>query len=126
MNPGHHTQGAERLGVLLGAGGIGKRSKLHAKVFTCGYLSAFPLRDAGSSEMREIPPSRDDRVTYAVVQNSQVVRGQGCGRRGEGEPGLVPVSQTGRTRWAPWWQRLGRGRAAQAPAWSEPGQAPPS
>jgi len=76
--------------------------------------------------MREIPPSRDDRVTYAVVQNCQVVRGQGCRRRGEREPGLTPASQTGRTRWAPWWQRLGRGRAAQAPAWSELGQASPN
>ena len=76
--------------------------------------------------MQEIPPSRDDRVTYAVVQNCQVVSGQGCRRRGEGGPGLAPASQPGRTRWALWWQMLGRGRAAQALAWSEPGQASPS
>ncbi|XP_040108842.1 B-cell receptor CD22 isoform X3 [Oryx dammah] len=40
--------------------------------FPLGETDTQRLRDAGSSEMREIPPSRDDRVTYAVVQNSQV------------------------------------------------------
>lgn len=39
--------------------------------FPLGETDTQRLRDAGSSEMREIPPSRDDRVTYAVVQNSQ-------------------------------------------------------
>uniref|UniRef100_A0A4W2HEZ8 B-cell receptor CD22 n=1 Tax=Bos indicus x Bos taurus TaxID=30522 RepID=A0A4W2HEZ8_BOBOX len=40
--------------------------------FPLGETDTRRLRDAGSSEMREIPPSRDDRVTYAVVQNCQV------------------------------------------------------
>ncbi|XP_065781867.1 B-cell receptor CD22 isoform X4 [Muntiacus reevesi] len=40
--------------------------------FPLGETDAQRLRDAESSEMREIPPSRDDSVTYAVVQNRQV------------------------------------------------------
>ncbi|XP_025125604.1 B-cell receptor CD22 isoform X5 [Bubalus bubalis] len=40
--------------------------------FPLGETDTRRLRDAGSSEMQEIPPSRDDRVTYAVVQNCQV------------------------------------------------------
>ncbi|XP_070243921.1 B-cell receptor CD22 isoform X5 [Bos mutus] len=40
--------------------------------FPLGETDTRRLRDAGSSEMREIPPSREDRVTYAVVQNCQV------------------------------------------------------
>ncbi|KAM9757199.1 B-cell receptor CD22 isoform 6-T8 [Dama dama] len=40
--------------------------------FPLGETDTQRLRDAESSEMREIPPSRDDSVTYAVVQNHQV------------------------------------------------------
>ncbi|XP_043293202.1 B-cell receptor CD22 isoform X2 [Cervus canadensis] len=40
--------------------------------FPLGETDTQRLRDAESSEMREIPPSRDDSVTYAVVQNRQV------------------------------------------------------
>lgn len=65
--------------------------------------------------MREIPPSRDDRVTYAVVQNSPSGKGRAVGGGG-GETWPHPcVSQMGRTRWAPWWQRLGRGRGCPGP-----------
>ncbi|XP_055266744.1 B-cell receptor CD22 isoform X4 [Moschus berezovskii] len=39
--------------------------------FPLGETDTQRLRDAESSEMQEIPPSRDDRVTYAVVQNCQ-------------------------------------------------------
>ena len=101
--------------MLLEAGGAGKRSKWHAKVFTYAFQSSFPLRDAESSEMREIPPSRDDSVTYAVVQNRQVVRGRavGGGWRGDLTSPLSPRREG--PGWAPWWQRLSSGEGCPGP-----------
>ncbi|KAB1274252.1 B-cell receptor CD22 [Camelus dromedarius] len=52
--------------------GSWKKEQSSCKRFHCGHPSAFPLRDAGTSEMQGLSPNRDDTVTYSVVQKSQL------------------------------------------------------
>nr|XP_020727352.1 B-cell receptor CD22 [Odocoileus virginianus texanus] len=80
-------RGANRLGqsqsppttltVYYSAATISRRAALGVGFCLAIFLLViwgvkFQRKDAESSEMREIPPSRDDSVTYAVVQNRQV------------------------------------------------------